>query len=393
MQRSCIVCRLGAVAVGMLMTTAHAEIVPWQQLYVGITMTQAQCAAIPDAVWVTPQGRAFCMRYYLSTAGGQGKQPVVFFSGDAPWASLADREPNPPTDQHFNDLNTDLLPKRADQMSRQLGTTAILFARVGLDGSSGVHHTMRHTMLELLATNAALDAIKQRYGFEGFNLYGHSGGGNLAAGLLELRTDIGCDIPADGQLTKPNPHGLKLETGPSADPAHQVFDVTDAVATIARNKAARILVVTDPQDQIVRIEHQNPFVVKLRQAGGKVDQFFVDSGGPEHHFTDSYAEVVMRDCLWGANHDEIAFDLSPRAGSVLNGVNFKGADYAEMQLDSSDPLECQKVCRADGSCLAWTYVKPALQGNLPRCWLKSRLPAQTYDACCTSGVERKPQGP
>ncbi len=400
------------VLTALLASSASADIIRWQDMYAGIVMNQTQCAAIPQAVWVSPSGRSFCMRYYLSNTGGQGDRPVVFLGGDAPWASMADQEKAPPPEAHFNDSNTDSLVQGADRISRDQETTAILLARVGLDGSSGTHHSLRHTMLELLATNAALDAIKGRYGFAGFNVYGHSGGGNLAAGLLELRNDIACDVIADGQLTHPNPHGLNIETGKSADPAFEVFDVTDAVAIIARNRSARILVVTDPQDQIVRIEHQNPFVEKLKQAGGNIDQFFVDSGGPEHHFTAAHAAVVMRDCIRGAGHDEIVADLAkfdarlvavkamatanaarpdaptPSTGTIASNVDLFGADYANSWLASAEPKLCQDTCRADANCAAWTYLRPGVQGPQARCWLKSRVPRATQDECCTSGVER-----
>jgi PAN domain len=418
-RREFITLYLGTTLLAFLLPASFvaADIIRWQDMYGGIVMSQAQCAAIPEAVWVTPNRRSFCMRYYFSTAGGQGGRPVVFLGGDAAWASTADQQKSPPPDAHFNDSDTDNLAQGADRISRDQGTTAILLARVGLDGSSGTHHSLRHSVLELEATNAALDAIKARYGFEGFNVYGHSGGGNLAAGLLELRNDIGCDVIADGQLTHPNPHGLKIETGKTADPALEIFDVTDAVAIIARNRSARILVVTDPQDRIVRIEHQNPFVEKLKQAGGNVDQFFVDSGGPEHHFTAAHAAVVMRACMRGAGHDAITADLAdfvakrlaataraeanagtgipdapaPSAGSLLNGINLFGADYYNFWIESAEPRLCQTACRSDAKCAAWTYVQPGVQGAQARCWLKAQVPEQFRNACCVSGVERPKQ--
>jgi hypothetical protein len=281
-------CWRGATVLGLAHTTATAstaETLRWQDLFHGVVMTQAQCAAIPQAVWVSPRGRSFCMRYYLSTAGGQGSKPVVFLGGYAPWASTADREKVPPAQSWFWDTMTENLLKAADRISQEQGTTAIVLARVGLDGSSGTQNRLRHTRLELLATNEALEAIKRRHHFEGFHVYGHSGGGNLVVGLLELRHDIGCDVPADGQLTRPNPHGIKIDRGKSPDPARQVFDVTDDAALIARNQSARILVVTDPEDKIVTTHHQLPFVEKLRQLGRQVELFFVDTGEGDHHGT------------------------------------------------------------------------------------------------------------
>jgi hypothetical protein len=77
-------CRHLAAALALLATAAstHAEIITEAELINGRTMTQAQCAAV-DAVWITAMGRPFCMRYFLSTAGGEGKRPVGFLNGDA----------------------------------------------------------------------------------------------------------------------------------------------------------------------------------------------------------------------------------------------------------------------------------------------------------------------
>jgi PAN domain len=396
---------LQAALIALLLpnSPAAADIFRWQDLWGGIVITQQQCAAIPQAVWVSPKGRSFCMRYYLSTAGGQGSRPVVLFRGDYPFAGMADKHKVPPQvlppDTHFYDYNTDALARAADRMSREQQTTAIYLARVGQDGSSGTHHSLRHTVLELLATNAALDEIKRQYGFEGFHIYGHSGGGNLAAGLLELRNDIGCDVPAEGQLAKPNAHGIKVEKGTSADPARQVFDVTEDVAVIARNRTARILVVTDPEDSIVRVEHQTPFVDKLRAAGRQVDQFFVHADDPGHHDTAGLAAMVVRDCVRGASRDEIAAHLAKldaglraaKAGAVgilLHGINLFGADYSNLRLGSADPTQCQNACRSDAKCTAWTYIQPGVQGNEARCWLKDRVPQRSRDAWTISGIER-----
>src|SRR5579863_1652616 len=157
-------CR-GVVPLALLLSApATADIIRWQDLYSGFESTRKQCAAISQAVWVSPKGRSFCMRYYLSNEGGQGNRPVVFLGGDATFASMADSHKIPPADAHLEDLDTTALVKVADRISKEQQTTAIDLARVGLGGSSGTHHSLRHTLLELLATNAALDEIKRRYG-------------------------------------------------------------------------------------------------------------------------------------------------------------------------------------------------------------------------------------
>jgi len=164
---------------------------------------------------------------------------------------------------------------------------------------------------------------------------------------------------------------------------------------------------------VVKIGIQLPFVEKLRKAGGQVDQFMVVATDEEHHFTTPHAELVMTDCLRGASHDEIVADLAqldasllaakataeakagvklpdappPSVGILLKGINLYGADYSSLWLESADPTQCQNACRSDAKCAAWTYVQPGLQGQQARCWLKSRVPQQFQNQCCTSGVE------
>src|SRR5215471_1804165 len=63
-------------------TGAAAEIFKKTDLLRGITITQAQCESTPQTLWLNVHGRGFCIRYYLSTAGGEGPRPVVFLQGD-----------------------------------------------------------------------------------------------------------------------------------------------------------------------------------------------------------------------------------------------------------------------------------------------------------------------
>jgi hypothetical protein len=301
---------------------AHAEMVPMAVYGAGNVVTQPQCAAIAQAVWVTAMGRQFCMRYYLSTAGGEGSRPVLFLQGDAPGTDLE---------------TTDSLFKYADQMSVQQKTTAIYLARMGRDGSSGSHDD-RHTVLELQVTNAAMEAIKRRYKYEGFHVYGHSGGGNLVAGLLGLRKDLACAVPADGQLAE-------LRQRKTSDPALQAFVASDTVATIAQNRSARVLVVTDPQDRTVPLHMQLPFVEALRKAGGQVEHFFVDSGGDataDHHFTTPHAALVMQDCIRGAGYTEIAADLADLVAKRLKGAVAAAAAKAEKEATTKNTGSASK---------------------------------------------------
>lgn len=268
----------------------------------GVTMTPAQCAALPHAVWVRAMGRAFCIRYYISTVGGSGTWPVVFLQGDK--RLRVDRNTRtvilPPNVQPFEPTN---LTRLADRFSRAAGTTAIYLARPGIDGSSG-NHIERHTVLELQVMNAALDAIRRRHGFEGFHLAGQSGGATLVGGLLGLRADIGCAVPGAGRLAQ------LRERRPPADPARRVFDVVDFIPQIVRNSRARILVVTDPQDVRVPLQHQATFVELLRRAGGNPEHYFVQALDENHHGTIAYTRPAVAACMRGASQNEISAELA-----------------------------------------------------------------------------------
>lgn len=288
---------------------AAAHVIPLQELRQGVAMTPAQCASLPSTVWLVVQGQPFCIRYYLSNAGGQGTQlaarPVVFLEGDK-LGSFNTRtgvfKVEPGKDK---DIDTDNLDKYAEGLSKRNKTTAIYLGRVGVDGSSG-DHRLRHTLLELQVTNAALEAIKQRHRFEGFHLVGQSGGSTLAGGLLAMRSDVGCAVLGAGRLV--NPRNL-WPKGPTGQIIEQ-FNVIDAAAIIAQRRTTRILLVTDPADQRVPEKFQTPFVQMVRQAGGQADQFLVQATDENRHGVTPYSHMTMAACVQGASSPEIAQQLT-----------------------------------------------------------------------------------
>jgi hypothetical protein len=263
----------------------------------GVSMTQAQCATLPTAVWVRAMGRHFCIRYYVSNAGGTGIRPIVFMQGDKRWRY--DRRSRsfilPPDSRPIDPAS---FTRLADAFSRRGGTTAIYLARMGVDGSSG-HHVDRHTVLELQVMNAALEAIRRRHGFDGFHLVGQSGGASLIGGLLGLRHDIGCAVPGAGRLARLNTRP------PAADPARRLFEPLDGIPAIVRSQA-RILVVTDPQDVRVPYRHQATFVEELRRAGGRAEHYFIEATDENHHATVPYTLAAVAACVRGATQAEIS---------------------------------------------------------------------------------------
>jgi pimeloyl-ACP methyl ester carboxylesterase len=278
---------------------AKAEIIKKEDTLRGITMTREECAAKPQTFWLNVYGQDFCVRYYLSTAGGQGSRPVVILNGDY----------NGPVDvTHWTwvdpskamDVDTDQLAATADQFSKLARTTAIYIGRIGVEGTSG-SHLSRKTLVELGLMNRTLEALRQRYGFEGFNLFGESGGGRLVFGLAEMRPDVGCLVSGSGQIA------TRMVSSRSGDPGKTYFDVSGRLQSLAQNRALRTMVISDPHDQQVpTAAEQTPMVQSLRQAGYVVPQFLVEATDPKHHGVTDYGAIAMAGCVLGRPDAEIA---------------------------------------------------------------------------------------
>lgn len=297
--KSCIALAATVFAAGFAITTSlRAETVTVGEMVRGSSKTSAQCAAIPQTEWITTTGHSYCMRYYLAAAGGEQHKPIVFLQGDR-LGVLNLRTGAFAVPDNERDVNTDDLMRIAVALSKENKTTAIYLARVGVEGSSG-DHRVRHSLLELNATNAALDAIKRQYHFEGFNLVGQSGGAHLVAGLLALRQDIGCAVIGSGPLAPPR------RSLPPAEPALEHFNPASNVAAIARSRAARIMVITDPDDKKVSAEKQTEFVRVLQQAGRLVEQYMVQAIDENRHGVVAYSRVALSGCLNGESKEEIA---------------------------------------------------------------------------------------
>jgi hypothetical protein len=289
-----------AVALAALLvaaTGAGADIIKKEDMLHGITMTRAQCAAIPSTVWVNVSGHDYCVRYYVSTAGGEGSRPLVFIQGDY-FGRLDPKTWNWADPSEAKDINTDDLMKMADAFSKLSKTTAIYLARIGVEGTSG-NHTARKTVLELHLMNAALDAIKQRHGFEGFHLMGQSGGSKLVAGIASMRRDVACVISGSGPLMTPG-------SPKAGDPARTFFDATQGIPQLAQNRSLRMMLVTDPSDKTVPIAQQTGFADKMRQAGHPIQQFMVEATDESHHGVVMYSELVAAGCILGKTDAEIA---------------------------------------------------------------------------------------
>lgn len=73
------------------------------------------------------------------------------------------------------------------------------------------------------------------------------------------------------------------------------------------------------------------------------------------------------------------------------GIDRAGGDYTKFEKQTSLISECKNACEKDPQCVAWTSVRPGVQGPKAVCWLKNTIPPATRNSCCWSGVvERVP---
>jgi pimeloyl-ACP methyl ester carboxylesterase len=311
----------GAITGTLAPGAAGADVIRLSDMLRGIAVTQAQCAAIHQTVWVEAMEQEFCIRYYVSTAGGQSERPTVFLQGDKLGRLNTQSrafEPHP----EEKDTRTDDLIRMADGFSKAARGTAIYLARPGIDGSAG-DHRIRHSLLELAAMNAALDAIKTRHGFAGFHLVGQSGGATLAGALIGLRDDVSCAVLGSGMLA---PMQLKRST---LQLSKQMIDATEAIPAIVQNSAMRVLVVTDREDKKVSLAHQAVFVEELRRAGGKAEHYFVEAADTNRHGVVAHARLALAGCIRGASEAAI----SERLAKIRQQVAARPAQTRQAQDD------------------------------------------------------------
>jgi hypothetical protein len=345
---------LGLVLAALAAGGAGAEIIKKEDMLRGITTTRDQCAATAQTLWLNIDKQDFCVRYYLSTAGGEGTRPVVYLSGDYPrtvnprtwqWIPISkDRNAGATYDPaDAGDINTDDLMKTADAFSKLAKTPAIYLARMGLGGTSG-HHVLRRTQLELHLMSAALDAIKQRHGFEGFHLAGQSGGSTLVTAFAGMRRDISCAVSGSGRLA------ARLETN-STDPMLTPVDPLQFIRPIAQNRSLRFFMVTDPADRTVPAKQQTPFSDKMRRAGRDIPQYFVTATDEYHHGVTGYTELVVAGCVLGKSDADIATAVGTMAkrNAAYNEQRRKEiALFAKKGIASSPPLADPPTEQAGG---------------------------------------------
>ena len=262
----------------------------------GVNISEAQCKSLATALAVRVEGRAFCVRYWQSTAGGSKDEAQVFFDGDLGDSKKARDVLNSTAAR----ATAGGLQRQAHAWSRVSGMPYFSVGRLGAFGSSGNHLRDRRTLLEARVAMAALDALKERHGYKRFHLVGQSGGGHTVAVLLQMRADIGCAVMASGSVSVKTLHRDLGKTVGSA-----LHDPIEAVGKLQQQPGRRMIVVSDPEDKLVSFRSQREFVERVKSKGLPILQITAAAGDADFHGLASVGRRVASDCAKGLDDDAL----------------------------------------------------------------------------------------
>jgi dienelactone hydrolase len=256
----------------------------------GVVVSEAQCRQLPLAVWVKVDGRGFCVRYFMSTAGGVKEAALIFFDGDI----ASTKNGKPTLAPGATNLTAGMLTRIAQVWSRLYRGPYIEIGRLGTLGSTGNHVRDRRSLVEVRVAMAAVDALKERYGFKRINLVGQSGGGHTVMAMAQMRSDLGCVVAASGVVSvKSASRDFGLTVGARI---RSSYDPIDFVAAMQHQPGRRLIVMSDPDDKWVSFRSQREFVERLRAKGLPVLPVTAAAGDPDFHGLAVQARRLAIDC-------------------------------------------------------------------------------------------------
>lgn len=252
-----------------------------QSLLEGVRISAAQCACIPNAVWVVVDGIGECIRIYSAGLAERNRVAVVFIHGDR----LGGTEP-----VGYADNSTAKQEQKASAVASELRLPYIAIARPGTYGSSG-KHTHRREMRELKLVNVALDAIKARHQLERFAIAGQSGGAAVASYLLTQRSDLACLVLTSGALSLGTI--MRLNAASVYDTGNPgLYNPIRHVSEIPVQPNRPIFIIGDPKDRLSPLANQHEYYQALVAAGHPAWFALGSATGSGHHTLDGTGRTV-----------------------------------------------------------------------------------------------------
>jgi dienelactone hydrolase len=230
--------------------------------------------------------RGFCVRYFMSAAGGAKDEATVFIHGDLDVlnaaSSLAAAQHVQGTVHYWSHIGA---------------APYFAIGRLGALGSSG-NHADRRSRTEIKVVMAALDALKAEHKVRRFHLVGQSGGGHTVAALLQMREDIGCAVMASGAISHKR---AVRDRGLPVDGIRDLYDPIDHVRSMQDRPGQRLFVLSDLDDRFVSFRSQREFVERVRAAGLPIVQIVATARDQDHHGLQSEGLRLAADCARGVD--------------------------------------------------------------------------------------------
>lgn len=252
---------------------------PYEALH-GSFSSPAHCNGDSGGFWIEVDRKGDCLRTYAQGLSAADNPTVlVYFSGDV---LLKTKEGVRFVGAGYERQSPERIERDMARWSERAGIPAIFVARPGLFGSSGDHNQRREPR-EVMLMERALDAIKRRHRVSTFILVGQSGGGHIAASLLNRRRDVSAVVLSSALLSvrEVTDHWNKRRTVQSDGAA--LYDPIDHLAGIRRDPRPLILVLSDPQDRIVPYPSQLTYVRRLQAAGFEPQHILLSAADKSHH--------------------------------------------------------------------------------------------------------------
>ncbi|KRE20510.1 hypothetical protein ASE66_06465 [Bosea sp. Root483D1] len=252
---------------------------PYEALH-GSFSSPAHCAGVPGGFWIEVDRKGDCLRSYAQGLSAADNPTVlVYFSGDV---LLKTKEGVRFVGAGYERQSPERIERDMARWSERAGVPAIFVARPGMFGSSG-DHDQRREPREVMLLERTLDAIKRRHRVSAFILVGQSGGGHIAASLLNRRRDVSAVVLSSALLSvrEVTDHWNKRRTVQSASAA--LYDPIDHLDGIRRDPKPLILVLSDPRDRVVPYPSQRTYVRRLQAAGFEPQHIILSATDKNHH--------------------------------------------------------------------------------------------------------------
>ncbi|MGP9677627.1 alpha/beta fold hydrolase [Halomonas sp. AOP27-A1-41] len=272
--------------------------------------TQELASSIPFSLWVETHSSSECIRYYpAGLSAGENVKAMIYFPGDLLLRTArGERLVAPSYKQYSPQKNVQMM----QQWAGDANTPAILIGRPGTFGSSGNHEKSRQ-INEIELMSKTLDLLKTRHQIKSFIVVGQSGGGQVAAAMLNLRKDISAAVLTAGLLPV---HQLSLRwrkirrtPGVKKQSLDTLYDPTEHVNDIPKAPQPTIIVISDPRDLAIPFNTQVFYINKLRKEELTVHHIYAHAPLPKRHALGNHGKKAAALIAKGASIKEIRVAL------------------------------------------------------------------------------------